>query len=409
MANPSKSRWSLLRANRRGGAPTLLRLRSGESFRVRRALDAWVIKEVLLDREYARLGLPISPGWTVVDIGAAHGAFALTAARAGAARVIAVEPAPDTYALLVDNLRRNAAERVETLRFTVGAAEGTATLTLGPRGAVTNSTAASWPDTALDRRADDHARRAVRARGCRALPLPQDGLRGRRVRHPARRRARRHSPESTTSASSTTTKLTPHTSEELAERLARAGFAVRREENPHAANLGWLVASRAPAGSRIRRRDPATESPPARRASAWQLLRLARPHQWTKNLLLLVALVTAHRWDATALGHAAVGIVAMCFATAAVYVVNDWVDVAADRAHPAKRRRPLAAGRVTSGIAFAYAVALAIAASALALAVSPRSGHRRRIRRDRPRLFVRAEALALDRRGGARLRSTCCG
>jgi predicted RNA methylase len=73
-----------------------------------------VIKEVMLDREYARVGPPIEPGWTVVDIGAAHGAFALTAARAGAARVIAVEPAPDTCALLVDNLRRNAAERVET-------------------------------------------------------------------------------------------------------------------------------------------------------------------------------------------------------------------------------------------------------------------------------------------------------
>ena len=104
--------WRLATSGRRG-APVLIRLASGEVFAVRRALDLWVLGEVALGGEYARMGPPVQPGWTVVDIGAAHGEFAIPAARdAGPrGRVVAVEPAPDTFALLRENIERNQVAR----------------------------------------------------------------------------------------------------------------------------------------------------------------------------------------------------------------------------------------------------------------------------------------------------------
>lgn len=98
---------------------------------------------------------------------------------------------------------------------------------------------------------------------------------------------------------------------------------------------------------------------------AW--LRLLRPHQWAKNLLLFVALLTAHRWgDPAAVAAALRAFLAFCAAASAVYVVNDALDVAADRAHPDKRRRPFASGALDPRLAALLAPALAVAALALA-------------------------------------------
>ena len=93
------------------------------------------------------------------------------------------------------------------------------------------------------------------------------------------------------------------------------------------------------------------------------LLRLARPHQWVKNLLLLVPLATAHRvGDASAWIAASEGIVAACLASSAVYAVNDVTDLNADRDHPVKRARPLASGQLQARTALLYAGALTVAA-----------------------------------------------
>ena len=93
------------------------------------------------------------------------------------------------------------------------------------------------------------------------------------------------------------------------------------------------------------------------------LLRLARPHQWVKNLLLLVPLVTAHRvGDATAWLASLEGIVAACLASSAVYAANDVADLPADRAHPIKRARPLASGQLQPRLALLFAGALAATA-----------------------------------------------
>lgn len=76
-------------------------------------------------------------------------------------------------------------------------------------------------------------------------------------------------------------------------------------------------------------------------------LRLLRPHQWAKNLLLLVPALAAHRVvDAHLAGRLALAFLLFSLLASAFYVVNDLLDLDHDRAHPTKRLRPLAAGEV---------------------------------------------------------------
>jgi 4-hydroxybenzoate polyprenyltransferase len=82
-----------------------------------------------------------------------------------------------------------------------------------------------------------------------------------------------------------------------------------------------------------------------RRSTAIPLLRALRPQQWLKNLLLAVPLVLAHKMlDANRLFLLGLAIFAFCACASAVYLINDLFDLEADRTHPTKRRRPLAAG-----------------------------------------------------------------
>lgn len=75
------------------------------------------------------------------------------------------------------------------------------------------------------------------------------------------------------------------------------------------------------------------------------ILRLLRPHQWLKNILVFVPVLTAHRWDQPLTVHIAfVAFAAFCLAASGAYVLNDIVDLPSDRAHPTKKNRPFAAG-----------------------------------------------------------------
>jgi len=65
------------------------------------------------------------------------------------------------------------------------------------------------------------------------------------------------------------------------------------------------------------------------------------------------------------LGDAAIAFVVFCLAASGIYLVNDALDVEADRSHPRKRYRPIAAGVVPIGLAYALAVVLLLAALAL--------------------------------------------
>ncbi|MGI8536421.1 MAG: decaprenyl-phosphate phosphoribosyltransferase [Mycobacteriales bacterium] len=101
------------------------------------------------------------------------------------------------------------------------------------------------------------------------------------------------------------------------------------------------------------------------------LVREARPKQWVKNVLLLAAPGAAGvLTQAAALGPVLLGIGAFCLTASGVYYVNDLVDVEADRAHPVKRRRPIAAGVVPVPLARAVGVLLFVAGVAVAALVS---------------------------------------
>lgn len=122
--------------------------------------------------------------------------------------------------------------------------------------------------------------------------------------------------------------------------------------------------------TRLARLDPETvflksDVNPAR---AWA--KLLRVHQWAKNALVFVPLMTAHRFDLPALGGALAAFVAFSLAASAVYILNDLVDIEADRKHPTKRSRPLAAGTVPMTAALYAAGTLVLASTTLAFLVA---------------------------------------
>lgn len=125
------------------------------------------------------------------------------------------------------------------------------------------------------------------------------------------------------------------------------------------------------------RRFSGLSTPPAAvldpNRGGWKpLLRLLRPHQWSKNLLLLVPAVAGQKLlDTHVLAMALAGAVVFSLLASAVYVLNDLLDMTSDRLHPRKRYRPLAQGQVSVPTAVGTAGALLAAAALLALLLTP--------------------------------------
>lgn len=93
------------------------------------------------------------------------------------------------------------------------------------------------------------------------------------------------------------------------------------------------------------------------------LLRLLRPKQWAKNVLVLSAPAAADvLLEGDVLVRVLVALVAFCALSSAVYAVNDVLDAEADRVHPGKRNRPVASGAVSPALALLTAGVLAAAA-----------------------------------------------
>ncbi len=84
--------------------------------------------------------------------------------------------------------------------------------------------------------------------------------------------------------------------------------------------------------------------PPGRAKAAWKAL---RPHQWVKNLIIFIPVITSHNLhNAAVQQHAFLAFAAFCLFASGVYVFNDFFDLASDRQHATKRFRPLASGRL---------------------------------------------------------------
>jgi len=97
------------------------------------------------------------------------------------------------------------------------------------------------------------------------------------------------------------------------------------------------------------------------------LLKAMRPHQWAKNALIFVPLLTAGlAADLHAIGLAALAMLCFSLIASSVYLINDMLDIQADRAHKTKRKRPLAAGTLSIPLALLAAIALTVGPLALA-------------------------------------------
>ncbi|MBS8225923.1 UbiA family prenyltransferase [Vannielia litorea] len=100
------------------------------------------------------------------------------------------------------------------------------------------------------------------------------------------------------------------------------------------------------------------------------LVKALRPHQWVKNVLLLLPMVAAHEFSWGVLLPVLLGILAFSAAASSIYIVNDLLDLEADRLHPTKCRRPFAAGTVPIGAGMIVGVGLGLSALILAAALN---------------------------------------
>ncbi|WP_255684514.1 decaprenyl-phosphate phosphoribosyltransferase [Pseudonocardia sp. TRM90224] len=101
------------------------------------------------------------------------------------------------------------------------------------------------------------------------------------------------------------------------------------------------------------------------------VLKTMRPRQWVKNVLVLAApFASGDLLMPGIVTNLAIAFVAFSLAASGIYLVNDANDVEADRAHPTKRNRPIAAGIVPPKLAVAVAVLLLAGALAISFIAS---------------------------------------
>jgi len=104
-------------------------------------------------------------------------------------------------------------------------------------------------------------------------------------------------------------------------------------------------------------------------------IRLFRPQQWVKNLFVLAPLLFSGRgveWDAVARAFGA--FVLFSVVASGIYAINDVVDRDADRAHPTKKYRPIAAGRISPHAGILVGAVLVAVAVSGAWFLDPRFG-----------------------------------
>lgn len=88
------------------------------------------------------------------------------------------------------------------------------------------------------------------------------------------------------------------------------------------------------------------------------VLKALRPHQWAKNVLLLVPLLLAHTINLGAIFQVFLGFLCFSICASGTYLINDLLDIEADRRHPKKRRRPFASGDLKASVGVAMALLL---------------------------------------------------
>lgn len=129
----------------------------------------------------------------------------------------------------------------------------------------------------------------------------------------------------------------------------------------HAASAVAVAAPRSVNRTLAKLGVPVEQSFPRAKAGLGSWLRLLRIHQWSKNALLFVPLILAHRYrDLAAIEQLIVAFLCLGLVASATYIVNDLSDLDADRRHATKKRRPLASAEVSIQAAISVAAMLAL-------------------------------------------------
>lgn len=132
-----------------------------------------------------------------------------------------------------------------------------------------------------------------------------------------------------------------------------------------------LVGVRPEVADTVRHYTPIEKEFPRSRQGLKVWLRALRVHQWLKNLLVFVPLLTAFSFlEKDALWRGVLGFIAFCLTASATYIVNDLRDLENDRAHPRKRNRPFASGEISIAYGLVVASCLLLAGLGFGVAVS---------------------------------------
>jgi FkbM family methyltransferase len=225
--------------------PLEVRLDSGARFRVSKRMDVWILKESCLDLVYER-GANVEDGWTVVDVGAGLGDFAIhVARRRPRATVYAFEPLPESFARLEENIRLNGLTNVRAVPEAIAGSEGAVSLytvtglsgqhrTAGSGAATATVAPISVAATTLSR-----AFERLGIARCDFLKIDCEGaeyeillgLPAETLARIARIALEYHD------------NVTPHTHDELVRFLQARGFTVRARPSPAWHELGFLYAA----------------------------------------------------------------------------------------------------------------------------------------------------------------------
>jgi 4-hydroxybenzoate polyprenyltransferase len=164
----------------------------------------------------------------------------------------------------------------------------------------------------------------------------------------------------------------------LESRFGQSGFAYvgnsRKDLPLLAASKGAMLANpTAGLASLLQRKNiPVQQVFQDRASGVRSIWRALRVHQWAKNVLIFLPLILAHALKMNMLLQSALAFLSFSLVASSTYIVNDVLDLAADRVHPRKRRRPFAAGDLSVIAGFFLAVLLFAAGVAISIPMAPR-------------------------------------
>jgi 4-hydroxybenzoate polyprenyltransferase len=163
----------------------------------------------------------------------------------------------------------------------------------------------------------------------------------------------------------------------LVERFGERGFDyaghASADERIWSSARKAIVVGRPRRIERARRFAEVERSFPVARFSLLVWLKAIRVHQWAKNGLIFLPPLLAHKiLQPAVLRDSLTAFVAFSLCASSIYLINDLMDLAADRQHPRKRNRPFAAGRLTARSGVLASSALLCASIYVALLVGPR-------------------------------------